>query len=139
MPTLHLRLIPTSSGGKNKVILSIPIRSQKLMLKSATVLKPNTTGYTDGSVKISLPCLSANHFHSNDRKGFISIHVDASSRYTSHSFGSGLKLDADHIDQIFTATLCNASGEGITSSDVTEVHFLFDYRTHQLFDGPEGP
>ncbi len=76
MPTLHLKLVPTTDEGRNKVILSNMIRSQELVLKSATVLKPNTTNYTDGSIKILLPFLTANQFHSNDRKGFVAIPLD---------------------------------------------------------------
>ena len=133
MPTLHIRLVPNALGGKNKVFLSNPIRSQNLHLKSATVLKPNTS-YTGGSIKINLPFLGANQFHTNDRKGYLSIPINTDSKYTSHTFGSGLRLDADHIDAIFTAVLCDQDGAPITATtNMTEVNLFLDYETHSLF------
>jgi len=133
MPTLHLKITPNSFGGKNKIILSNPIRAQDLVLTTATIMKPNTS-YTGGSVKIIMPFMSSNQFHSNDRKGFLTIPVDKSSRFTNVDFGNGLRLDADHIDEVFTVVLCDQDGEPITATtNMTEVHLFFSYTTHSLF------
>jgi len=134
MPCLHLRLTPNSNNGITKVFLSNPIRSQNFVLQSAIINKAGT-GYAKSQIFIRLPFISSNQFHSGDKLGFISFPTQVSTAGIEVlNFGAGLKMETDHIPEVFEAQLYDADLAGITSSThFTSIDLYFSYDTHSLF------
>ena len=134
MPTLHLKIVPTANSGINKVLLSNPIRSQNLTLQSVIINKVGT-GYAKSQIYIRLPFLSANQFHSGDKLGFLSFPTQKSTAGIEiFSFGGGLKLETDHIPEVFECQLLDEDLTPITSSThFTSIDLYFSYDTHSLF------
>jgi len=134
MPTLHLKIVPTANAGINKVFLSNPIRSQNLTLQSVIINKAGA-GYAKSQVYIRLPFLSANQFHSGDKLGFLSFPTQVSTAgIESTSFGGGLKLETDHIQEVFECQLLDGDLAPMTSAThFTSVDLYFSYDTHSLF------
>lgn len=134
MPTLHLKIVPTTNAGINKVFLSNPIRSQNLTLQSVIINKVGT-GYAKSQIYIRLPFLSANQFHSGDELGYLSFPTQKSTAgIESHSFGGGLKLETDHVPEVFECQLLDEDLAPITSvTHFTSVDLYFSYDTNSLF------
>jgi len=133
MPTLHLRLVPTANNGIQKVFLSNPIRSQDLTLQSVVVSQKGN-GYNQSAVYVRIPFLSSNQFHSGDKKGFLTFPVGHSSGLDHFSFGSGLRLECDHIQEVFECQLLDASLAGITDdTHFTSIDLYFSYKSAGLF------
>ena len=134
MPTLHLKIVPTANSGINKVFLSNPIRSQNLTLQSVIINKAGA-GFAKSQIFIRLPFLSANQFHSGDKLGFLSFPTQKSTAgIESYSFGGGLKLETDHIPEVFEAQLLDEDMSPITSSThFTSIDLYFSYESHSLF------
>lgn len=133
MPTLHLRLVPTANNGIQKVFLSNPIRSQDLTLQSAVVSQKGN-GYNQSSVYVRIPFLSSNQFHSSDKKGFLTFPVGHSAGLDHFSFGSGLRLEADHIPEVFECQLLDSNLAGITDdTHFTSIDLYFSYKSAGLF------
>ena len=134
MPCLHLRLTPTSNNGINKVFLSNPIRSQNFTLQSAIINKVGS-GYAKSQIYVRLPFISSNQFHSGDKLGFISFPTQKSTAgIETMNFGAGLKMETDHIPEVFEAQLYDADLGGIVSSThFTSIYLYFSYDTHSLF------
>lgn len=134
MPTLHLKIVPTTNAGINKIFLSNPIRSQNLTLQSAIINKVGT-GYAKSQVFVRIPFLSANQFHSNDKTGFLSFPTAKSTAaLETLSFGGGLKLDADNVPEVFEVQLLDEDLAPITSTThFTSIDLYFSYDTHSLF------
>ena len=134
MPCLHLRLTPNSNKGINKVFLSNPIRSQNFTLQSAIINKGGS-GYAKSQIYVRLPFISSNQFHSGDKLGFISFPTQKSTAgIETMNFGAGLKMETDHIPEVFEAQLYDADLGGIVSSThFTSIDLYFSYDTHSLF------
>ena len=134
MPCLHLRLTPNSNNGINKVFLSNPIRSQNFTLQTAIINKEGT-GYAKSQIYVRLPMISSNQFHSGDKLGFLSFPTQKSTAGIEVlNFGDGLKMETDHIPEVFEAQLYDADLGGITSSThFTSIDLYFSYDTHSLF------
>tara|TARA_R110002049_G_scaffold80391_1_gene204425 strand:- start:4040 stop:4444 length:405 start_codon:yes stop_codon:yes gene_type:complete len=134
MPTLHLKIVPNSNSGINKVFLSNPIRSQNLTLQSAIINKVGS-GYAKSQIYIRLPFLSANQFHSGDKLGFLSFPTQKSTAgIESYTFGGGLKLETDHIPEVFEAQLLDEDMSPLTSTThFTSIDLYFSYESHSLF------
>ena len=134
MPSLHLKIVPTANSGINKVLLSNPIRSQNLTLQSVIINKVGA-GYAKSQIYVRLPFLSANQFHSGDKLGFLSFPTQKSTAGIEiFSFGGGLKLETDHIQEVFECQLLDEDLAPITSSThFTSIDLYFSYDTHSLF------
>ena len=134
MPTLHLKVQPSSKNGITKIFLSNPIRSQNLRLQSAIINKAGA-GYAESQVFIRLPFLSANQFHSSDKLGYLTFPTQASTAgIETYNFGAGLNLETDHIPSVFEVQLLDSNVQGLTSSThFTSVDLYFSYDTHSLF------
>ena len=134
MPTLHLRITPNSNQGLNKVFLSNPIRSQNLTLQSAIINKAGAS-FAHSQIFVRLPFLSANQFHSGDKLGFLSFPTAKSTAgLETIGFGGGLKLETDHIPEVFECQLLDANLAGITSSThFTSLDLYFSYESSGLF------
>lgn len=134
MPTLHLRITPTSNNGINKVFLSNTIRSQNLTLHSVVINKAGAS-FAHSQIFIRLPFLSANQFHSGDKLGFLSFPTQLNTAgIEQYSFGSGLLLEADHIPEVFECQVMDGDLAGLTSStNFTSVDLYFSYESHSLF------
>ena len=134
MPTLHLRISPNSNNGISKISLSNPIRSQNFTLQSAVINKAGAS-YAKSQIYIRLPFLSANQFHSGDKLGYLSFPTAKSTAgIESISFGGGLKLETDHIPEVFEVQLLDGDLVGLTSSThFTSVDLYFSYESSGLF------
>jgi len=134
MPTLHLKIVPTANSGINKVFLSNPIRSQNLTLQSVIINKAGT-GFAKSQIFIRLPFLSANQFHSGDKLGYLSFPTQKSTAgIETISFGGGLKLETDHIPEVFECQLMDGDLSPMTSvTHFTSVDLYFSYDSHSLF------
>ncbi len=133
MPTLHIRVSP-GPDGLTKIHLSNPLRSQKLQLEYATISKSGN-GYAQNHIFLRLPFASASQIHTATRRGYLLLPTQASaSGLETHSFGSGLPVEADHIPEVFEAQLLDSTGAPITSSsNIAAVDLYFSYETHSLF------
>ena len=131
MPVLHIKLTPNQNG-VTKVVLDRDIRSQQMVLRKATIIKPNTN-YTQTSYKVRLPFLAGNEVHSNDARSFLTIPNNPSQRFVDLDFN--LNLGCEHIANEFEAQVTNAAGANITSTTdtYTEIHLYFDYKSNSLF------
>jgi len=133
MPTLHISLRPASQG-INKIALSNPLRSQNLTLQYAVVNKAGA-GFAHNQIFVRLPFASASQIHSSVRRGYLAIPTQASTAgMETHSFGSGLPVEADHVPEVFEAQILDANGDAITSNThFTSLDLYFAYESHSLF------
>ena len=134
MPTLHLRITPTANRGINKIFLSNPIRSQNLTLHSVIITKSGN-GYNENQIYLRIPFLSSNQFHSGDKLGFLTFPTAKGTKDIEIlNFGSGLKLECDHIPEQFEVQLLDSSLEGFTdTTHFDSVDLYFSYDSHSLF------
>lgn len=131
MPILHIKLTP-NSGGITKVVLDRDIRSQDMVLRKITVLKPNMN-YSQNSYKVRLPFLAGNEIHSNDSRSYLTIPNNYASRVIDTDFN--LKVGAEHIPNEFEAQVVDSNNSNIESTTNTynEIHLYFDYTSNSLF------
>ena len=84
MPILHIKLSP-SQNGITKVVLDRDIRSQEMVLRKVTIIKPNTS-YTQSSYKVRLPFLAGSEIHSNDARSFLTLPNHLASQFVNLDF-----------------------------------------------------
>ena len=131
MPILHIKLSP-SQNGITKVVLDRDIRSQEMVLRKVTIIKPNTS-YTQSSYKVRLPFLAGSEIHSNDARSFLTLPNHLASQFVDLDFN--LKVGSEHIPNEFEAQVVDSNGANITTSTntYTEIHLYFDYKSNSLF------
>lgn len=134
MPTLHLHIVPDSNLGINKVYLSAPIRSQNLTLQSVVINKAGAS-FAHSQIFVKLPFLNANQFHTSLKRGYLSFPTAKSTAgIETIAFGGGLKLETDHVPEVFEVQVLDANLAGITSSShFTSVDLYFSYESSGLF------
>jgi len=133
MPVLHICLIP-GPDGLTKIHLSNPLRSQKLRLEYAAISKA-ANGYAQNHLFIRLPFASASQIHTATRRGYLLLPTQASTTgLETHSFGSGLPVECDHIPEVFEAQILDSTGSPLTSAtNIAAIDLYFSYETHSLF------
>ena len=131
MPILHIKLTP-NTGGITKVVLDRDIRSQDMVLRKITVLKPNTS-YAQTSYKVRLPFLAGNEIHSNDSRSFLTVPNNTATHFIDLDFN--LKVGTEHIPNEFEAQVVDSNNSNIVSSTNTynEINLFFDYQSNSLF------
>ena len=134
MPTLYISVKPNANNGINKILLSNPLRSQKMKLLTAVINKQGA-GYNQSKVHIRIPFLSSNQFNSGEKTGYLTLSTEKSTKGIEViNFGLGLDLPCDHVNEVFECQLLDENSQGITNNThFTSVDLYFSYETSSLF------